>query len=198
VQRLIQSHPLGHRATAGRHATPAGDLGSSETVTKVTDSDDLSNLHEAKNGAKEADVVVLMAGLVATSSSGTGRQGMIAALGPRGSDRSGGCCDVALDHRAPPTLGRSCFDAGRLGFMRSRVRIPHPAPLPPEESLSLDLDLLPGRSGLSFGLVSVRRTRAIPCPDEAAHPGSHVSPNGIGDVLIAGSPFRCSTTPSCP
>jgi len=42
------------------------DLGSSATVTKVTVEDDLSNLDEAKNAAKEADVVVLMAGLVAT------------------------------------------------------------------------------------------------------------------------------------
>jgi beta-glucosidase len=42
------------------------DLGSSATVTKVTVCDDLSNLGEAKNAAQEADVVVLMAGLVAT------------------------------------------------------------------------------------------------------------------------------------
>jgi beta-glucosidase len=42
------------------------DLGSSATVTKVTVSDDLSNLDEAKNAARHADVVVLMAGLVAT------------------------------------------------------------------------------------------------------------------------------------
>jgi beta-glucosidase len=42
------------------------DLGSSTTVTKVTVADDLSNLEEAKNAAQEADVVVLMAGLVAT------------------------------------------------------------------------------------------------------------------------------------
>ena len=42
------------------------DLGSSATVSKVTVADDLSNLDEAKNAAKEADVVVLMAGLVAT------------------------------------------------------------------------------------------------------------------------------------
>ena len=42
------------------------DLGSSATVTKVTVADDLSNLDEAKDAAKEADVVVLMAGLVAT------------------------------------------------------------------------------------------------------------------------------------
>ena len=42
------------------------DLGSSATVTKVTVADDLSNLDEAKNAAGEADVVVLMAGLVAT------------------------------------------------------------------------------------------------------------------------------------
>ena len=42
------------------------DLGSSATVTKVTVSDDLSNLDVAKNAAKQADVVVLMAGLVAT------------------------------------------------------------------------------------------------------------------------------------
>jgi beta-glucosidase len=41
-------------------------LGSSATVTQVTVSDDLSNLDEAKNAAREADVVVLMAGLVAT------------------------------------------------------------------------------------------------------------------------------------
>ena len=42
------------------------DLGSSATVTKVTVADDLSNLDEAKNAAGQADVVVLMAGLVAT------------------------------------------------------------------------------------------------------------------------------------
>ena len=36
------------------------------TVTKVTVADDLSNLDEAKDAAEEADVVVLMAGLVAT------------------------------------------------------------------------------------------------------------------------------------
>jgi beta-glucosidase len=42
------------------------DLGSSAMVTKVTVADDLSNLDEAKNAAREADVVVLMAGLVAT------------------------------------------------------------------------------------------------------------------------------------
>jgi beta-glucosidase len=42
------------------------DLGSSATVTKVTVADDLSNLDEAKDAAREADVVVLMAGLVAT------------------------------------------------------------------------------------------------------------------------------------
>ncbi|HLM21295.1 MAG TPA: glycoside hydrolase family 3 C-terminal domain-containing protein [Propionibacteriaceae bacterium] len=42
------------------------DLGSSATVTKVTVADDLANLDEAKNAANEADVVVLMAGLVAT------------------------------------------------------------------------------------------------------------------------------------
>jgi beta-glucosidase len=42
------------------------DLGSSATVTKLTVADDLSNLDDAKNVIKEADVVVLMAGLVAT------------------------------------------------------------------------------------------------------------------------------------
>ena len=42
------------------------DLGSSATVTKVTVTDDLSNLEEAKAAAEAADVVVLMAGLVAT------------------------------------------------------------------------------------------------------------------------------------
>jgi beta-glucosidase len=42
------------------------DLGSSATVTKVTVADDLSNLDEATNAARQADVVVLMAGLVAT------------------------------------------------------------------------------------------------------------------------------------
>ena len=42
------------------------DLGSSATVTKVTVADDLSNLDEAKDAAETADVVVLMAGLVAT------------------------------------------------------------------------------------------------------------------------------------
>src|SRR3954453_3045104 len=42
------------------------DLGSSATVTKLTVADDLSNLDEAKAAAKSADVVVLMAGLIAT------------------------------------------------------------------------------------------------------------------------------------
>jgi beta-glucosidase len=42
------------------------DLGSSATVAKVTVADDLSNLHEAKTAAEAAEVVVLMAGLVAT------------------------------------------------------------------------------------------------------------------------------------
>ena len=42
------------------------DLGSSAAVTKVTVADDLSNLDEAKDAAKAADVAVLMAGLVAT------------------------------------------------------------------------------------------------------------------------------------
>jgi beta-glucosidase len=41
-------------------------LASSATVTKVTVDDDLSNLDEAKKAAEEADVVVLMAGLIAT------------------------------------------------------------------------------------------------------------------------------------
>jgi beta-glucosidase len=43
-----------------------GELGSSATVTKLTVADDLSNLEEAKDAAREADMVVLMAGLVAT------------------------------------------------------------------------------------------------------------------------------------
>jgi beta-glucosidase len=42
------------------------DLGSSTQVTKVTVADDLSNLDEARYAAEQADVVVLMAGLVAT------------------------------------------------------------------------------------------------------------------------------------
>lgn len=42
------------------------DLGSSATVSKVTVADDLSNLDEARTAARQADVVVLMAGLVAT------------------------------------------------------------------------------------------------------------------------------------
>jgi beta-glucosidase len=42
------------------------DLGSSATVTKVTVADDLSNLEDAEHAAREAEVVVLMAGLVAT------------------------------------------------------------------------------------------------------------------------------------
>src|SRR4051794_1458576 len=42
------------------------DLGSSATVTKLTVADDLSNLDEAKEAAREAGAVVLMAGLVAT------------------------------------------------------------------------------------------------------------------------------------
>ncbi len=42
------------------------DLGSSATVAKVTVADDLSNLDEARKAAEQADVVVLMAGLVAT------------------------------------------------------------------------------------------------------------------------------------
>ena len=42
------------------------DLGSSATVTKVTVADDLANLDQAKQAAADSDVVVLMAGLVAT------------------------------------------------------------------------------------------------------------------------------------
>ena len=42
------------------------DLGSSATVSKVTVADDLSNLDDAREAARAADVVVLMAGLVAT------------------------------------------------------------------------------------------------------------------------------------
>jgi beta-glucosidase len=42
------------------------ELGSSATVTKVTVADDLSDLDEAKQAVAAADVVVLMAGLVAT------------------------------------------------------------------------------------------------------------------------------------
>jgi len=42
------------------------DLGSAATVAKVTVADDLSNLDEARKAAEQADVVVLMAGLVAT------------------------------------------------------------------------------------------------------------------------------------
>jgi beta-glucosidase len=42
------------------------DLGSSAAVTTVTVADDLSNLDEARQAAAGADVVVLMAGLVAT------------------------------------------------------------------------------------------------------------------------------------
>jgi beta-glucosidase len=42
------------------------DLGSSASVTKITVSDDLSNLEDAKAAAAQADVVVIMAGLVAT------------------------------------------------------------------------------------------------------------------------------------
>ena len=41
-------------------------LGWSATLAQVTVSDDLSNLDEAKNAAREADVVVFMAGLVAS------------------------------------------------------------------------------------------------------------------------------------
>ena len=41
-------------------------LGSSATVTKVTVADDLANLDQAKQAAADSDVVVLMAGLVAT------------------------------------------------------------------------------------------------------------------------------------
>jgi beta-glucosidase len=42
------------------------DLGSSAKVTKVTVADDLANLAQAKEAAADADMVVLMAGLVAT------------------------------------------------------------------------------------------------------------------------------------
>ncbi|GAA3346821.1 glycoside hydrolase family 3 C-terminal domain-containing protein [Amorphoplanes nipponensis] len=42
------------------------DLGSAATVTKVTVGEDLSNLDAARSAARQADVVVLMAGLVAT------------------------------------------------------------------------------------------------------------------------------------
>src|SRR5215211_7548364 len=42
------------------------DLGSSATVNKITVADDLSDLDAARTAARAADVVVLMAGLVAT------------------------------------------------------------------------------------------------------------------------------------
>src|SRR3954469_7274286 len=42
------------------------NLGSSATVTKLTVAEDVSNLDEAKAAAEAADVVVLMAGLIAT------------------------------------------------------------------------------------------------------------------------------------
>lgn len=42
------------------------DMGASAKVSKVTVADDLSNLADAKKAAKEADLVVIMAGLVAT------------------------------------------------------------------------------------------------------------------------------------
>jgi beta-glucosidase len=42
------------------------ELGSSATVTNVTVADELSNLNEAKKAGGKADMVVLMAGLVAT------------------------------------------------------------------------------------------------------------------------------------
>ena len=42
------------------------DLSSSATVTRVTVARDLTNLDEARSAAEQADVVVLMAGLVAT------------------------------------------------------------------------------------------------------------------------------------
>jgi beta-glucosidase len=42
------------------------DLGSPATVSKLTVADDLSNLDQAKDAAENADVVVLLAGLVAT------------------------------------------------------------------------------------------------------------------------------------
>ena len=41
-------------------------MGSDATVSKVTVADDLSNLDEAKAAAREADTVIIMAGLVAT------------------------------------------------------------------------------------------------------------------------------------
>ena len=52
--------PLGGMLVALR------DLGSAATVTKVTVADDLSNLAAAAAAAEAADVVVLMAGLIAT------------------------------------------------------------------------------------------------------------------------------------
>jgi len=42
------------------------------------------------------------------------------------------------------------------------------------------------RSGLSFGL-SWFELGLFRCPDEAAYAGSNVSPNWIGDLLIARS-----------
>lgn len=42
------------------------DLGSSAVIRKVTIADDLSNLNDARTAAKDADVVVIMAGLIAT------------------------------------------------------------------------------------------------------------------------------------
>jgi beta-glucosidase len=65
------------------------DLKGSATLTKVTVADDLSNLEEAKRAAAAADVVVIMAGLVATEGEDqpdmallNGQDRLIAEVGP--------------------------------------------------------------------------------------------------------------------
>ena len=60
-------------------------MGSDATVSKVTVADDLSNLDQAKAAAKEADTVIIMAGLVATE--GVDRPGLPPAQRPEPHDR---------------------------------------------------------------------------------------------------------------
>ena len=68
--RAAAARPRSTRCTPSRRSracrTCCAALGSDATVSKVTVADDLSNLDEAKAAVKEADTVILMAGLVAT------------------------------------------------------------------------------------------------------------------------------------
>ena len=65
-RRFVQGRPALHCSPVEGMQDVLHDLGSDAKVSKVTVAKDLSNLEEAKSAATKADLVILMAGLVAS------------------------------------------------------------------------------------------------------------------------------------